>query len=73
MCVQVFAVLSPGANSVLAQFHLKFGNPVWLVALYCPDLVHVTVKMAAVNNVPSVLAKVMVTRTATPAADNDLE
>lgn len=60
---RLFAVVNPavaaGSGSVLAQFHVKFANLVFLCGLYCPDQVLATIKHVPVVNIPTIVAKLM--------------
>ncbi|XP_076456814.1 uncharacterized protein LOC143291086 isoform X2 [Babylonia areolata] len=56
---RVLAVINPAASTILAHFNIKFTSLVWLCGVYCPDQVYATVKHVSVNNIPTVVAKLV--------------
>ncbi|BFZ21213.1 hypothetical protein BsWGS_24251 [Bradybaena similaris] len=56
---RLFAIVSPGNNTVLAQFHVKFPNVTPLCGLYTFEHAFVMVKFTDVQKLPHVLSKLM--------------
>ncbi|XP_012940097.1 E3 ubiquitin-protein ligase TRIM8 [Aplysia californica] len=53
------AIVSPGNNSVLCQFNVRFPSLVPMCGLYCFDQVYVMVKFTEPQKIPNVLSKLM--------------
>ncbi|CAG5124282.1 unnamed protein product [Candidula unifasciata] len=56
---RLFAIVSPGNNTVLSQFHVKFPNVVPVCGLYTFEHAFVMVKFTDVQKLPLVLSKLM--------------
>ena len=54
-----FGIVSPGNNSVLMQFPVKFASLAPQCGLYSPEHVHVVVKLTEPLKLPNVLNKLM--------------
>ena len=56
---RTLAVISPGSNTVLCQFKIKFPNLVPQCGLYSSDHVYVLIKLTEPQKLPNVLTKLM--------------